>query len=114
MDATLRWSPYVTNKGNASVLTLTPNLEFFGYRGPTETLLILRQIFQFCASRPSAPTARKLLYGRLTSSRDSRAEGDHKARALPVAPLPVGSARARGTSPAQGKAFGALDVMDER
>ena len=27
MDATLRRSPYVTNKGNASVLTLTPNAE---------------------------------------------------------------------------------------
>jgi len=27
-DATLRWSPYVANKGNAYTLTLTPNTDY--------------------------------------------------------------------------------------
>jgi hypothetical protein len=50
----------------------TPIAEYLRLSRPTETLWTLRQIFQFCASRP-ALAARALLYGRLTSSRGSRA-----------------------------------------
>jgi len=42
MDATLRRSPYVTNKENASVVTLTPNAESVREACQAGVLLVMR------------------------------------------------------------------------
>src|ERR1039457_4032731 len=49
MDATLRRSPYVTNKGNTSVLTLTPNDEPARLGGGVCSVERCTQIILICA-----------------------------------------------------------------